>query len=206
MEAEPGQGDEAPRRGRGRPRSEDSREAILQAAGQLLVEQGLAAASIDKIAQRAGVGKQTIYRWWPSKGDVALEALARKAEAHIPLPDEGGWAADLRRMLDDSFAMAAAPQVGELLGALLVEAQLDPGFAERFRATFLDRRRAAVATLVDRARRRGDLPPGLTEGFAADVLFGVLWYRLVVVPQPFDAELGSRLVALLGGGTEKSEH
>jgi hypothetical protein len=126
-----------------------------------------------------------------------MEALARKAELHIPIPDEGGWAADLQRMLDDSFAMARAPQVGELLSALLVEAQLDPAFAELFRTAFLERRRAAVATLVERARRRGDLPAGLTEGFVADVLLGVLWYRLVVVPQPFDRELSGRLVALL---------
>lgn len=188
----------APERRRpGRRRSEGSRDAILLAAAELVVEHGYAAVSIEKIAQRAGVGKQTIYRWWPSKGDVIMEALARKADVHIPLPDEGSWAADLRRTLDDSFTLARAPQVAELLRALMVEAQLDPAFAERFRAEFLERRRAAVAVLVERAERRGDLPATLTAGFAADVLFGVLWYRLLAVPQPLDADLADRLAALL---------
>jgi AcrR family transcriptional regulator len=188
------------RRRPGRRRSEGSRDAILQAATELVVEQGYAAVSIEKIAQRAGVGKQTIYRWWPSKGDVLLEAFARKADVRIALPDEGSWAADLRRMLDDSFALARAPQLGELLRALMVEAQLDPAFGARFRAEFLERRRAAFATLVDRARRRGDLPATLTAGFAADVVFGVLWYRLLAIPQPFDRRLTNRLVALLTAG------
>jgi AcrR family transcriptional regulator len=191
----------APERRRpGRRRSQDSRDAILLAAAELVVEHGYAAVSIEKIAQRAGVGKQTIYRWWPSKGDVIMEALARKADVHIPLPDEGSWAADLRRTLDDSFTLARAPQVAELLRALMVEAQLDPAFGARFRAEFLERRRAAVAVLVERAERRGDLPATLTAGFAADVLFGVLWYRLLAVPQPLDADLADRLAALLTAG------
>jgi AcrR family transcriptional regulator len=191
---------EPERRRPGRRRSEDSREAILAAATELVVEHGYAAVSIEKIAQRAGAGKQTIYRWWPSKGDVLMEAVARQADLHIPLPDEGSWAADLRRMLEDSFALARAPQLGELLRALMVEAQLDPEFATRFRAEFLQRRRAALATLVDRARRRGDLPSTLTADFAADVVFGVFWYRLLAVPQPFDRRLTNRLVALLTTG------
>ena len=181
----------------GRRRSEGSRDAILQAATELVVEQGYAAVSIEKVAQRAGVGKQTIYRWWPSKGDILMEALAHKADVHIPLPDEGSWAADLRRMLNDSFTLGRAPQVAELLRALMVEAQLDPAFGARFRAEFLERRRAALATLVERARKRGDLPATLTAGFAADVVFGVLWYRLLAIPQPFDRRLTKHLVALL---------
>ncbi|CAJ61965.1 MULTISPECIES: TetR/AcrR family transcriptional regulator [Frankia] len=191
-------GPERPRRGR--RRSEGSRDAILQAAAELVIEHGYAAVSIEKIAQRAGVGKQTIYRWWPSKGDVLMEALARKADVHITLPDEGSWAADLRHLLDDSFALAREPQLGELLRALMVEAQLDPAFGTRFRAEFLERRRAALATLVERARQRGDLPAALTAGFAADVVFGVLWYRLLAIPQPFDHHLTEHLVALLTAG------
>jgi AcrR family transcriptional regulator len=120
------EGSDPARRRPGRPRSQDSRDAILLAATELVVEQGYAATSIEKIAQRAGVGKQTIYRGWPSKGDILLEALARKADLYIPIPDEGSWAADLRRILDDSFALGRrAPQIGDLLRALMVEAQLD---------------------------------------------------------------------------------
>jgi len=201
MDAETADGTEAEPRRPGRRRSEDSRDAILQAATELVVEQGHAAVSIEKIAQRAGAGKQTIYRWWPSKGDLLMEALARKADLHIPLPDEGSWAADLRRMLDDSYVLARAPQIVELLRALMAEAQLDPAFGARFRTEFLQRRRAALAILVERARQRGDLPASLTAEFAADVVFGVLWYRLLAIPQPFDSRLTNHLVALLTAGT-----
>jgi hypothetical protein len=129
-----------------------------------------------------------------------MEALARKADMRVSLPDEGSWAADLRRMLDDSFALARVPQTSELLRALMTEAQLDPAFGARFRADFLQRRRAALATLVERANRRGDLPAALTAGFAADVVFGVIWYRLLAVPQPFDRHLTNHLIALLTNG------
>jgi Tetracyclin repressor-like, C-terminal domain len=115
----------------------------------------------------------------------------------IALPDEGSWAADLRRMLDESFAMAEAPQIVELLRALMVEAQLDPAFGARFRTEFLECRRTALAALVERARQRGDLPATLTAGFAADIIFGVLWYRVLALPQPFDQSLTNHLVALM---------
>ena len=193
-------GETAPRRP-GRRRSEDSRDAILRAAADLVVEEGYAAVSIEKIAQRAGTGKQTIYRWWPSRGDVLMDALARIADVHITVPDEGSWAADLRRMLQDSFALARKPQLRDLQCALAVEARLDPAFGARFREHFLDRRRAAMATVVERARRRGDLPATLTAGFAADVVFGVVWYRMLLVPQPFDKRLVNHLVALLTDGS-----
>jgi AcrR family transcriptional regulator len=190
--------DDAPvRRRPGRQRSEDSREAILRAATELVVAQGYGAVSIEEIARRAGVGKQTIYRWWPSKGDVLVEALVGKADSHIPLDDAGSWVGDLRRVLEDSIALLLTPPIGDLLRALMVESQRDPAFGVRFRAGFLDERRAALATLVERARRRGDLPAGLTPEFAADVVFGVLWYRLLVVEQPFDQRLADDLVALL---------
>ncbi|WP_404795374.1 TetR/AcrR family transcriptional regulator [Streptomyces tendae] len=175
------------------------------AATEIVAEQGYAAASIEKIAQRAGVGKQTIYRGWPSKGDVLMEALARKADLHIPTPDEGSWAADLRRLLDDSFALTRrAPQIAGLLRALMVEAQLDPIFGERFRANFLQRRRAAVATLVERAAQRGDLPPVVTADLAADVIYGVIWYRLLAVPGQFDDRLADDLAALLSPGPDSA--
>src|SRR6201994_246 len=128
MNAEaPNDSETEPRRP-GRRRSEDSRNAILQAATDLVVEQGYAAVSIEKIAQRAGVGKQTIYRWWPSKGDVLMEALAGKADLLVPLPDEGSWAADLRRMLEATYTLGNAPQIADLLRALMVEVLLDPAF------------------------------------------------------------------------------
>src|ERR671934_2916213 len=89
----------------GRKRSEESRQAILAAAAELTSEVGFAGLTIEGIAARSGTGKQTIYRWWPSKADVLLEALAEKADLHIPIPDEGSYAADLHGFLTATFKL-----------------------------------------------------------------------------------------------------
>jgi AcrR family transcriptional regulator len=188
----------------GRKRSEDSRRAILAAATDILSDAGYAALSIEKIAQRSGTSKQTIYRWWPSKADVVMEALAAKADLHIPLPDLGSLAADLREVLQTSFTLARVPQVGDLLRVLMAEAQLDPAFAQRFRSDFLLRRRHALAVILDRAAARHELPDGVTVETATDVVFGVLWYRLLAIPAPLDDTLADELVHLLAPGATRS--
>jgi AcrR family transcriptional regulator len=181
----------------GRRRSESSRLAILGAALELLAEVGYAGLTIEGIAARSGAGKQTIYRWWPSKADVLLDALTTKAELHIPIPDEGGYAADLRTFLTATFRLGSQPQVADSLRALMAEAQVNPAFGERFRAEFLTHRRDALRQVVDRARDRGDLPPGLSPGTVLDLVFGIVWYRLLATHEPFDAELVAELVRTL---------
>src|SRR6266508_4745192 len=99
----------------GRKRSEDTRLAILAAAFELVGEVGYAGLTMEGIAARAGAGKPTVYRWWPSKADVLLEALATKAELHIPIPDEGGYAADLRGFLTASFRLARSRTIIDAL-------------------------------------------------------------------------------------------
>src|ERR1700752_2809726 len=136
----------------GRKRSEQSRQAILLAALELLAESGYAALSIEGIATRSGTGKQTIYRWWPSKADVLLDALATKADLHIPIPDEGSYAADLRAFLAASFALGSQSTLISILRALMAEAQIDQEFWQRFRAAFLQRRRDALGVITARAQ------------------------------------------------------
>ncbi|MCP2321986.1 AcrR family transcriptional regulator [Hamadaea flava] len=181
----------------GRPRSEASRLAILAAALDLLAEVGYAGLTIEGIAARSGAGKQTIYRWWPSKADVLLDALTTKAELHIPIPDEGSYPADLRAFLTATFQLGGQPRIAGTLRALMAEAQVNPAFGERFRAEFLSHRRAALRQLVDRAQDRGDLPPGLSPETVLDLVFGLLWYRLLATDRRFGAELVDELVHTL---------
>ncbi|REF94525.1 TetR family transcriptional regulator [Asanoa ferruginea] len=183
----------------GRKRSEESRQAILAAAADLVVEVGYAGLSIEGIATRSGAGKQTIYRWWPTKADVLLDALATKADLHIPVPDEGSYAADLRAFLVASFALGRNPHVVAVLRALMAEAQINADFGDRFRASFIRRRRDALAVILDRASARGDLPPTPRPGTVADIIFGVIWYRLLTTPDPVDRRLADELVATLAG-------
>jgi len=162
----------------GRRRSEDSRRAILAAAVELVGEHGYGPLTVEKIAARAGTGKQTIYRWWPTKADVVMEALVEKADLHVPVPDDGSLAADLRAFLEASVALGRAPQVVAILRALMAEAQLDEGFGARFRDGFIENRRAALRTVLERAAERGELPRASVDTLL-DVVFGVIWYRVL---------------------------
>jgi AcrR family transcriptional regulator len=184
-------------RGPGRPRSESSQQAILEAALQLVVEVGYRRLTIEGIAARAGVGKQTIYRWWSSKADVLLEAASAKAAMHVPVNDRGSYRADLRAFLRASYEMGNRPELAHLLRALMAEAQIDREFGDRFRTGFLERRREALAVVTDRARVRGDLPNGVTPDTVADIVFGTIWYRVLATRRPLDTRLVDELLRVL---------
>jgi AcrR family transcriptional regulator len=181
----------------GRPRSEESRAAILSATVDLVADQGFAALTVEGIAARAGVGKQTIYRWWPTKADVLLDAIATKADLFVPLDDHGSYPADLRAFLTDSFALGRRPVVVAMLQALMAQAQTDPEFKVRFRSGFLEQRRAALRSIVARAGDRGDLPAGPRRETVLDMVFGVIWYRVLTSSDPVDDALVDELVAVL---------
>ncbi|WP_019926434.1 TetR/AcrR family transcriptional regulator [Nocardia sp. BMG111209] len=183
----------------GRKRSEDSRMAILGAAFELTAERGYAGLTIEGIAARSGVGKQTIYRWWPSKADVLLDALATKADLYVPIPDEGGYSADLRKFLADSFALGGNETVVAALRALMAHAQVDNEFGLRWRGEFLQRRRDALLVIVERAGARGETPPGLSPETVADIVFGTIWYRLLATDRPVSGELADELVTAITG-------
>jgi len=182
---------------RGRKRSQDTRLAILTAAYELVSQVGYQALTIEGIAARAGCGKQTVYRWWPHKADVLLEALAVKADLRVSTADRDSYPADLREFLSDSFALARFPGVVPALTALMAEAQVDTGFRTRFRDGFLNRRRAALAVILDRARQRGDLPAHPPEETVADLVFGLVWYRLLATDRPLGPTDVDHLMALL---------
>jgi AcrR family transcriptional regulator len=184
----------------GRKRSEESRRAILSATLELTAELGYAGLTVEGIAARSGAGKQTIYRWWPSKADVLLEALAVKADVIVAIPDEGSYAADLRRFVVASFDLAAKHPVADALRALMAQAQLDAEFRKRFWDAFLQRRRDALRVLVDRAAARGDLPAAASADTVIDAVFGIVWYRLLT-DRPPDEQLADELVTLLSGRT-----
>lgn len=178
----------------GRPRSEESRRAILTAAMDGLQEHGYAALTIEGIAARAGVGKQTIYRWWPSKADVVLDAMLDLAETRITVPDEGSLPADLSAFLSATFRQHGQRPV--LIG-LMAHALLDPVFAVAFRDRFLFSRRAALRELLDRAITRGEIAADLDPELLIDVVYGVLWYRLLLDHAPLDETAGQQLASLV---------
>ncbi len=164
---------------RGRKRSEPTRLAILAAAYELTSEVGYQDLTIEGVAARAGAGKQTVYRWWSTKADLLLEALALKADLTVSVADQGSFAADLGVFLRDSAALLDYPGVIPVLRSLMSEAQRDPDFRRRFQEGFLWKRRAAMETLVSRASERGDKAECLSADLTADLVFGLIWYRVL---------------------------
>ncbi|MGW7047995.1 TetR/AcrR family transcriptional regulator [Streptomyces avermitilis] len=181
----------------GRKRSEESRMAILVAAFELVDEVGYAGLTIEGIANRAGCGKQTIYRWWPSRAHVLLEALAVKADLYVTNADHGSYAADVRAFLEDTFRLGRQQRVVDVLRVLMAEAQINEEFGQLFRSAFLQRRRDALQVVLDRARTRGDLPPRPAASTVLDIVFGTLWYRLLATRQPMGDDLVEELTATL---------
>ncbi|MEY9968792.1 AcrR family transcriptional regulator [Streptacidiphilus sp. MAP12-16] len=181
----------------GRKRSEESRMAILVAAFDLVGEVGYAGLTIEGIANRAGCGKQTIYRWWPSRAHVLLEALAVKADLYVTNADHGSYADDLRAFLEDTFRLGRQQRVVDILCVLMAEAQINEEFGQLFRSAFLQRRRDALQVVLDRARTRGDLPPRPAASTVLDIVFGTLWYRLLATRQPMGNDLVEDLTATL---------
>src|ERR1700739_4396488 len=109
---------------RGRPRSEESEEAILAATLQLLTEKPLRDISMEEIARKAGVGKATIYKWWPSKAYVALDAFLKKTNRMVPMPNTGSFKRDLLEQVRSQMVFYRSP-AGHILGQFVAECQID---------------------------------------------------------------------------------
>ena len=179
----------------GRPRSEATRRAILAAAFELAAEEGATGLAMEAVAKRAGASKETLYRWWRSKVDLLLEALAERGEREIPTPDTGDLARDLRTFMRATARALDAP-TQRVLRALAAEAATDAAFAERVRDRFLARRRAALAIVLERGELRRE-----RAAIAVDLVFGSLWYRLVFAVGPLDrnwADSVAEAIAALG--------
>ncbi|WP_203809040.1 TetR/AcrR family transcriptional regulator [Actinoplanes couchii] len=186
----------------GRVRSTEAHGAVLTAATELLEEHGYQAITIEGIAERAGVAKSTIYRWWSSKPALVMEAYTTTVARRMPEPDTGSLAGDLTDFVEHLYQGARfAPRVRALRG-LMAEAQLDAGFEDPFRA-WVQSRRDVVLRLLTRARERGEIRTGADLDLAVDQIFGVFWYRLLVGHLPLDASAAADHVQQLLAGFKK---
>jgi AcrR family transcriptional regulator len=160
-----------------------ARTAILEAADDLLVEKGFGATTIEGIAARSGVAKQTIYRWWSSKVDLLLDCLIDDAAQDLPPIDTGSSAEDLRQELL-RFARFLEQPAGQVLRALIGEAQHDPTVARQLRTRYLEPRRELDRVILQRGIARGELAADLDADDALDALYGPVIYRVTVTGRP----------------------
>jgi AcrR family transcriptional regulator len=178
----------------GSRRNEAAEQAILRAAAELLAAGEGALITVAAIAERAGVGKQTIYRWWPSKSAVLLDAMIRRAEEVAPAPDSGDLHTDLHLFLRATFA--AAPANRSLLLGVLREALGDSATMEQL-AAFAAMRRDVLGQILDRARSRGQILSHEGPDTIVDQAFGLIWYRMIFAHQPLDEHAADEVAAAL---------
>lgn len=183
-------------------RRPDSHAAILRATVELLEEQGYRSLTIEGVAKRAGVGKQTIYRWWDgSKGALVLEAFTSVGDERVPPSDTGVVRADLLAIMRPVFALNAEPRRGTALAnrTLMAEAQLDPDF----HAAYVDLHRSwwgPLRDVLERGIARGELRRGTDVQLVIDLLLGASWYRLLLEHAPLDRRSADAVVdAVLAG-------
>lgn len=168
------------------PRAVRSRQVITNAAVELLVEHGLAGTTIEAIAARSGAAKTTIYRHWPDKRAVLLDAV----ETAIPsaaLPDSGSLRGDLAVFIEDLARIITTPPISALIPALIDAAERDTEIASLL-AHFTAGRRKPLRAAIGRAIERGELPPVCDLDVVDDLLLGPLFYRRLFSRRPITPE------------------
>ena len=179
-------------------RSERSRRAILAAARELLAELGFRKLTIEAVAARAGVGKQTIYRWWPSKGAVVFDAMLAeiaRPDGDLSLPDTGSLAADLRLVIRATVAELADPAFDVPGRALTIEIQSDPELAREYRERLLGPNLAAMRERLRSAQAAGQVAEGADLDVGVELVFGPIYYRWLFRLGPLDDAYADSVVA-----------
>lgn len=187
-----------PRRGR-RP-ADEVRDEVLQAAGYLLFDEGIGGFTIDKVAALSGASKMTIYKWWPSKGALALDGYFRKVEPELSFPDSGDIERDLRTQMRAFLGIIRDSAGGRIIGELIGQAQIDPELKDAFLQRYSGPRRALAVAAIRRAQERDQLSPGADPEVVVDQLWGACYHRLLIPDQPLtEGFVDALLDNLLGG-------
>jgi AcrR family transcriptional regulator len=187
-------------RGPGRPRSAEVDLAIRRATIDLLAEESYDALSIEAVAARAGCGKAAIYRRWPSKSALVVDAVGTCKEQAFQLPDTGCAHDDLLVYVQAMVDFLRTSDVGRVMPALVAELARNPDLATSFREGFVQPRRALVRSALARGVERGELRAGIDLDIVADAMVGVVQHRLLITGQDVDEDLPRRLVDLLWRG------
>ncbi|WP_026732674.1 TetR/AcrR family transcriptional regulator [Fischerella sp. PCC 9605] len=165
----------------GRPRSNQSHQAILRATLDLLAQMSYERVSIDAIAARAGVGKTTIYRRYRSKEELVADAIESVRE-EIEIPDTGSLWGDLDCIIESAVQMTRTPVGRQILATIIGAASSSPKFAQVYWEKYLQPRRAAFHTVIERAKVRDEIQPDTDSDLVFDLISGIMLYAMVFTP------------------------
>jgi AcrR family transcriptional regulator len=171
--------EEAPARGRGRPRSERADRAILDAALRMVGEHGVAGTTIEGVAAEAGVGKTTIYRRWPNKNELILAAISDIVPPGDP-PDTGTMAGDMAALAETQQRRLAGARLSGIVPRVLAESMSDPGLHQDYVERVVEPFRAMLRLFIVRGIERGELRPDLEVEALVDLLHAIPIYRILM--------------------------
>lgn len=181
-----------PRPKRGRPRSEEARQAILDATSRLMEATLVRNLTIEGIAREAGVGKPTIYRWWDSKCALVMDAFLATTAPKVPFPKSGSASDALKVQVKRVIALLRG-RSGEIVAEMVGEGQSDPHVLEEFRERFFTQLLAPARQVIERGKESGEFDRTLDTDLAIDLIYGPIYYRLLLGHQPLDKAFANSL-------------
>jgi AcrR family transcriptional regulator len=189
--------DSARSRGPGRPRDARNDGSILAATLAILIEKGYGGLTIEGVAARAGVGRPTVYRRWPSKPALVIAALARSPRLAVPVPDTGSLRGDLIAAQRNQVELMNSPGSRRVTAGLVADLAADPELSEMYINEHVIPRRSSVWEALQRGIDRGELRPDVDLAFISDLLVGPLFMRSVVWGEPLDPGIAERTVEVV---------
>lgn len=193
------------KRAPGRPRSEAARHAILRSTLRLLATTGFADLSIEAIATDAGVGKATVYRWWPSKAALVADAFLSDSERELRFPDTGSLYSDMSLQMKQLIHVFRTRR-GKIAAALIGGGQSDPELIEAFRERFVRPRRMEAYETLQRAIDRGQLRPAVDMDLLLDLLYGAVYMRFLIWKDGLTEEFVDGICEAVLGCSKKLEN
>ncbi|SDT16062.1 TetR/AcrR family transcriptional regulator [Bradyrhizobium canariense] len=178
---------------RGRPRSSETEQAILESAYRIMASEGLAAASIDAVARYSGVSKMTIYKWWPTREALLIDAFLRQASSMLPLPDQGDPLARLKKHAS-AYVDALNGDFGKVQLAVISECIAGTGSAKIFSERYLAIRRNIAVGIIKAGQKDRSILASDSAGDLYDRIYGTLFYQYVFGFRSLTKDYAEKLV------------
>jgi len=187
----------------GRPRSEQARLAILRSTLKILGREGFSDLTIENVAAQAGVGKATVYRWWPNKAALIADAFASSTTRSLHFPDTGSVTSDMSHQMRQLVKVFRGRR-GRIVSAILGGGQSDSELIAAFRERFLMPRRMEAYATLRRGIRRGEIRKDVDMDLLLDSLYGPIYMRFLIQHARMTADFVDELCALVLGGAQPS--
>jgi AcrR family transcriptional regulator len=181
-------------RGRGRRPADEVRADVLRTVGELLLTEGMAQFTFERVARASGVSKTTLYKWWPSKGALALDGYFHAVEDTLAFPDTGDIRADLLTQLHAFAHLMTHTPGGRILTELIGASQTDADLAAAYRQLYSTHRRRLAGERLQRAQELGQIRTGVDVQVLVDQLWGALYHRLLIPDEPVTRDFVTALV------------